>query len=114
MFQFCSNIVQIVTQACSETDTIVFHLDECPHPSENIGFNSVHNMSTRVSTPSDDSVYGLDIGLLSMWAHYKANDLVRTFPRAKTFRPLNSVDGANGVVWVGDSNNADSYAHRII
>ena len=49
-----------------------------------------------------------------MWAHYKANDLVMAFPRAKTFRPLNSVDEANGVVWVGDSNNADSYAHRII
>jgi len=59
-------------------------------------------------------VYGLGIGLLSVWAHCKATELVRTFPRAKTFRPLNGVDDTNGVVWVGDSSNADSYAHCII
>ena len=67
-----------------------------------------------VLTRSDVSVYGLGSGLLSMWVHYKATGLVRTFPRAKTFRPLNGVDDTNGVVWVGDSNNADSYAHCIL
>ena len=101
-------------QACPDPVTVMFHPHECPHSPENIGFRYVHNMSKCVSIPSDDSVCGLDTGVLSMWAHYKANDLVRTFPRAKTFRPLNSVDESNGVVWVGDSNNADSYAHCII
>ena len=115
LFRFCSNIVPILLRICSDTVTIMFQVHECSHPTENNGFNFVQIMfKVCINSARCFSVWLGYIGLLSVWVHYKATDLVRTFPLAKTFRPLNSLDTAHGVVWVGDSNNADSYAHCIL
>ena len=43
-----------------------------------------------------------------------AAELEQAFPEARRFRPLNSMDSYDGIVWVGVSNNADSPAYCLI
>ena len=43
-----------------------------------------------------------------------AAELEQAFPEARRFRPLNSMDSYDGIVWVGDSNNSDSPAYCLI